>query len=228
MDIFETAGFYLSEKQKELFEKYYEMLITFNKKFNITAITEKNDVYLKHFTDSLLGAEYINGDFIDIGSGGGFPAIPLKILNPENKAVLLEATGKKCEFLKFVIKELDIKGAEVINARAEDLAHDKNFREKFSFSTARAVAPLPSLCEYCLPFVKTGGYFVAYKGAENEIDASDYAVKTLGGKIQTVKTFDLSGNVRTVIAVKKEKPTDSRYPRTNAKIRKEPLLKNGK
>ena len=159
-------GFNITEKQAELFEKYYEILISYNNSFNLTAITEKSEVYVKHFADSLLGAQFINGDFIDIGSGGGFPAIPLKIFNPELKATLLEATGKKCEFLRAVISELGILNAEVINGRAEELAHDKFYREKFPFATARAVAPLSSLCEYCLPFVKKGGRFVAYKGAD--------------------------------------------------------------
>lgn len=223
-DFFKCFGFELSDEQLQLFDKYYRILTDYNEKFNITAITEKNEVYLKHFADSLLGAKFIDGNFIDIGSGGGFPAIPLKIFNPELKATLLDATGKKCEFLKEVVKELNLKDVNVICGRAEELAHDKLYREKFDCATARAVAGLPVLTEYCLPFVKNGGKFVAFKGdAEEELKNAENAVKILGGKIEEVKKFDLSGNLRTIIVIKKEKSTETLYPRSNAKIRKKPL-----
>lgn len=223
-EIFEKAGFFLDGEKLELFEKYYKILSFYNEKFNITAITEKNEVYLKHFADSLLGAKYIEGDFLDVGSGGGFPSIPLKILKPELKATLLEATGKKCEFLNEVIKELNLKDIKVICGRAEELAHDKFYREKFSVCTARAVAGLPALTEYCLPFVKVCGKFVAYKGdAEQEIKDSENAVKILGGKIEKIEKFNLSGNLRTIVVINKEKNTPFEYPRANAKIRKKPL-----
>ena len=223
-EIFEKAGFFLDKEKLSLFEKYYEILSFYNEKFNITAITEKNEVYLKHFVDSLIGAKFITGDFLDVGSGGGFPAIPIKILKPELKATLLEATGKKCEFLREVVKELELKNTEVIYGRAEELAHDKFYREKFEFCTARAVAALPILTEYCLPFVKSGGKFVAYKGdAEQEIIDAENAVKILGGKIEKVEKIDLSGNLRTIIVINKENKTPLEYPRANAKIRKKPL-----
>ena len=223
-DFFKVYGFDISDYQAELFEKYYEILTYYNLKFNLTAITEKNEVYLKHFLDSLFGAKYIEGSFIDVGSGGGFPAIPLKILKPELKATLLDATGKKCEFLKEVVKELGLKDVNVICGRAEELAHDKLYREKFDCATARAVAALPVLSEYCLPFIKCGGKFVAYKGdAENELSLSENAVKILGGEIKKTEKFDLNGNLRTIIVIKKVKNTDKLYPRPNAKIRKKPL-----
>lgn len=223
-NLFESFGFNITENQLEIFEKYYELIVFYNSKFNITAITEKKEVYLKHFIDSLLGAEFINGDFVDIGSGGGFPSIPIKILKPELKATLLEATGKKCEFLKEVVKELNLKDVNVVFGRAEELAHDKNFREKFDYVTARAVAALPSLSEYCIPFIKVNGKFVAFKGdAENEIKEAENAVKILGGKIEEVRKFDLSGNTRSIVIIKKEKSTENIYPRPNAKIRKKPL-----
>ncbi len=223
-NLFNKFGFDISDNQLEKFEKYYNLIDFYNSKFNITAITEKNEVYLKHFTDSILGAEFIDGDFIDIGSGGGFPAIPIKILKPDLKVTLIEATGKKCEFLKEVVEELDLKDVNVIFGRAEELAHDKNFREKFDFVTARAVAALPSLSEYCIPFLKVGGKFVAFKAdAESEIKESENAIKILGGKIEEVKKFDLAGNLRTLVIVKKERQTENVYPRPNAKIRKKPL-----
>ncbi|MBO4252011.1 MAG: 16S rRNA (guanine(527)-N(7))-methyltransferase RsmG [Clostridia bacterium] len=222
--IFENFGFDLTEKQTILFEKYYEILSEYNSRFNLTSITEKNEVYLKHFVDSLFGGKFIEGSFIDVGSGGGFPAIPLKILKPELKATLLDATGKKCEFLKTVAKELELKDITVICGRAEELAHDKFYREKFDCATARAVAALPVLTEYCLPFVKKGGKFVAYKGdAAEEIKNSENALKILGGEIERAEKLDLSGNLRTIIVVKKVKETGAEFPRTNARIKKKPL-----
>lgn len=223
-NIFTRFGFNLSEKQLSAFENYYDLLNFYNAKFNITAITERSEVYLKHFVDSIIGAKYIEGDFLDVGSGGGFPAIPVKILKPELNATLVDATGKKCEFLKEVVKELGLTNVRVICGRAEDLAHDGVYREKFDCATARAVAALPVLTEYCLPFVKIGGKFVAYKGgAEEEILSAKNAVKILGGKFETNEKFDLSGNSRTIVVIKKEKATDRIYPRPNAKIRKKPL-----
>ena len=128
-NLFEHFGFDLDEKKLLSFEKYYELLTFYNQKFNITAITEKSEVYLKHFIDSLLGAKFIDGNFADVGSGGGFPAIPIKILKPELSATLIEATGKKCEFLREVIKELELENVSVSCGRAEDFARDKVFRE---------------------------------------------------------------------------------------------------
>lgn len=223
-NVFKEFGYNISENQLELFENYYRILTFYNEKFNLTAITEKNEVYIKHFVDSIIGAKFIEGDFLDVGSGGGFPAIPLKIFKPELKATLLEATGKKCEFLKELVKELGLTNVNVIFGRAEELAHDKNYREKYDYVTARAVAALPSLSEYCLPFLKTGGKFVAYKGdAENELKDAENAIKILGGKIENVEKFDLCGNIRTIAVIKKIKPTEKIYPRANAKIRKKPL-----
>ena len=223
-NIFTKFGFNLSEKQLSDFENYYDLLNFYNTKFNITAITEKSEVYLKHFVDSLLGAKFIEGSFIDVGSGGGFPAIPVKLLKPELKATLLDATGKKCDFLKEAVKELNLTGVQVICGRAEELAHDKFYREKFDCATARAVATLPVLAEYCLPFVKSGGKFVAYKGdAEEELRSAENAVKILGGTIEKTERFDLNGNFRTLAVIRKEKPTAVKYPRPNAKIRKKPL-----
>ena len=222
--IFENFGFNITEDQAILFDKYYDILSYYNLLFNLTAITGKNEVYLKHFVDSLLGAKFIEGSFIDVGSGGGFPAIPLKILKPELKATLLDATGKKCEFLKTVAKELGLKDITIICGRAEELAHDKFYREKFDCATARAVAALPVLTEYCLPFVKKGGKFVAYKGdAAEEIKNSENALKILGGEIERAEKLDLSGNLRTIIVVKKVKETGAEFPRTNARIKKKPL-----
>ena len=223
-NLFKNAGFIISQNQFDLFEEYYKLLTFYNEKFNITAITEKKEVYIKHFIDSLCGAKFINGNFLDVGSGGGFPAIPLKIFKPKLSATLLDATGKKCDFLREVVRQLKLDNVNVVLGRAEELAHDNKFREKFDYVTARAVAGLPVLAEYCLPFVKIGGKFVAYKGdAEQEIKDSENALKILGGKIEKTKKIDLFGNNRTIIVINKDKETDKLYPRNNSKIKKKPL-----
>ncbi|MBE7086905.1 MAG: 16S rRNA (guanine(527)-N(7))-methyltransferase RsmG [Clostridiales bacterium] len=224
-ELFKDYGIEITDDKLSKFEKYYKLLIEYNNKFNITAITEKKEVYLKHFIDSILGLEFIeNGSLIDIGSGGGFPAIPLKILNEELDVTLMEATGKKCEFLNVVINSLGLKNIRVINGRAEEIAKDDNYREKFAYCTARAVARLNTLCEYCIPFVKKGGYFVAFKGdATDELKEGLNAIKVLGGEVDKVKEYDLDGAKRTLIKIKKIGVTDKKYPRGQGKERKNPL-----
>lgn len=223
--LFLDYGIELTGLQEEKFEKYYELLIYYNGKFNLTAITEKKEVIIKHFIDSALGKKFIIGKrFIDIGAGGGFPSVPVKIFKEDCELVMVEATGKKCEFLKTVVKELDLKKTEVINSRAEDLAKEKEYRESFDHCVARAVARLSTLCEYCLPFVKTGGSFIAYKGdAEQEIREAERAVKILGGRIKTVENYKLGDAKRALIQIEKIRPTEKNYPRGNGKERKKPL-----
>lgn len=224
-DFFEKYNIILSEEKKEKFSLFYNILKEYNEKFNLTAITEEKEVYIKHFIDSLLGEKCISGKkMIDIGSGGGFPAIPIKILKDDVFLTLVEATGKKCEYLKILSEKLELKNVEVINARAEELAFNKNYREKFDVCTARAVAKLNILCEYCLPYIKVGGEFVAFKGvATEEIKEAENAVKTLGGVIKKVERFDLEGATRDIVLIEKIKPTEIKYPRSNGKIRKNPL-----
>lgn len=224
-ELFEKTGIEINQKQLICFEKYYELLTEYNNKFNITAITEKKEVYIKNFIDSIIFSNLITGKtHIDIGSGGGFPAIPLKIIKPELKLTLLEATGKKCEFLNALIESLNLTDVKVINGRAEEYANQRSFRENFDICTARAVARLNILTEYCLPFVKVGGIFVAYKAqAEQEIQEAENAIKILGGKIKQIKTVDLMGNTRTAVVIEKVSKTEEKFPRTNAQIRKNPL-----
>jgi len=224
-EIFEKYGIILTEDQEKKLDKFYNILIEYNNKFNLTAITEKQEVYIKHFVDSLLTKEVINGDkFIDVGSGGGFPAIPLKIVKENAEFTLLDATNKKCEYLKDASKMLGLEKVSVVFGRAEELGRDEKYREKFDVCTARAVASLDILAEYCLPFVKVGGVFVSYKGdAEEEIKKAVNAIKTLGGRVKDVLHFDLEGAKRTVVIIEKVKSTDGKYPRTNGKIRKNPL-----
>ena len=222
---FNKYGINLNEKQVNAFEIYYQTLIEYNEKFNITAITEREEVIVKHFVDSALGCGKVCGQtHIDIGSGGGFPALPLKILNDNVKLFLVEATGKKCEFLKEVVKRIGLSDVTIINARAEDLAKDLNFREQFDVCTARAVARLNTLCEYCIPFVKVGGSFVAYKGdSVEEVSESQKAVKILGGKLKENYIYSLDDAKRSLVVIEKVTNTDKKYPRGNGKERKNPL-----
>ncbi|MBQ9781588.1 MAG: 16S rRNA (guanine(527)-N(7))-methyltransferase RsmG [Clostridia bacterium] len=226
-EIFKEKNVILTDKQIEDFLSFKDLLIFYNKMFNLTTITEEKEIYIKHFLDSALSKDYFkeNSSVIEIGSGGGFPSIPLKILRRDLKFTLVESTGKKCSFLKEVVKNLKLDNVEVLNARAEDLGKDKKYREKFDHVTARAVARLNTLCEYCIPFIKVGGSFIALKGGlEEEIEESKSAVKILGGKIEKIEKYDLlNEGQRTIIKIEKIEKTDLKYPRGNGKERKNPL-----
>lgn len=223
--IFSETGVVLTSEQMEKFEKYYGILNEYNSKFNLTAIEKKEDVYIKHFEDSLLGLELLkSGNLLDVGSGAGFPGVPLKIMREDIPVTLLEATAKKCGFLEILKGELGLKGVTVLNGRAEDLAHKAEFRERFENCVSRAVARLNALCEYCLPFLKPGGVFLAYKAnAEEELKESLSAIKLLGGEVKEVHEFSLFGAKREIIEIVKIRHTGSIYPRANGKIRKCPL-----
>ncbi|MBR2384002.1 MAG: 16S rRNA (guanine(527)-N(7))-methyltransferase RsmG [Clostridia bacterium] len=227
-DLFFKNGISITDEQLEKFENYRKILLFYNGKFNITTITEKQDVYVKHFLDSVLCKDLFvdNSKVIEIGSGGGFPSIPLKIVRDDLNLTLVESTGKKCIFLKEVIKELNLNNVEVLNGRAEDFGKDKKYREKFDHVTARAVARLNTLCEYCMPFIKVGGSFIALKGnAEEEIKEAQNAVNVLGGKYSLIKEYNLplEEAKRTLIKIEKIKSTPQLYPRGNGKERKQPL-----
>ena len=227
-DILKNYGLNLSEKTLEKLEAFKNILKEYNEKFNLTSITDDEGVYEKHFADSLKGAELfpVGANVLEIGSGGGFPSVPLKIARPDLKFTLMEATEKKCGYLKIVGEKLGFNDFKVINGRAEELGRDENFREKFDAVTARAVARLNVLTEYCLPFVRVGGYFVAYKGdADEEIKEASSAIEKLGGKIEEIKKFVLSekSGTRNIIVIKKIKETPSVYPRKNGAIKKNPL-----
>ena len=185
-------------------------------------------MYIKHFFDSIQPQKYFpkGAKVVEIGSGGGFPSVPLKIIRDDLSFTLIESTGKKCEYLRHVVDKLGFSGVQVLNIRAEDGGKDKNLREKFDVATARAVARLNTLCEYCLPFVKIGGRFIAYKGdADDEINESLNAIKTLGGEIEKIEKYDLPEGFgkRTVIVIKKVKSTPEKYPRGRGLERKKPL-----
>jgi len=219
----------ISTEQAEMLYKYYEMLIEKNKVMNLTRITEYEDVVQKHFIDSLMISRDV--DFseplrvLDLGSGAGFPGIPLKIVFPQIRITMLDSVGKKMTFVNEVISSLHLQNAEAVHARAEELAHRKDCREQYDLCVSRAVANLSSLSEYCLPFVKTGGIFAAYKSDQSteEIKAADNAIRILGGKIIKTDTFSLFDSGRTIILIRKIKKTPGKYPRKAGTPVKEPL-----
>ncbi len=218
----------ISGEYGEKFENFKNLLLDYNNKFNLTAITDEKEVYIKHFLDSVAGESFLipNASVVEIGSGGGFPSIPLKIIRDDLQFLLVESTGKKCGYLQTVVDKLNLNGVQVKNARAEDAAREVIYREKFDFAVARAVARLNTLCEYCMPFVRVGGKFIAYKGdAEEEIKEAANAIKILGGELETVQSYELpNSEKRTLIVIKKVAHTPRQYPRGQGKERKAPLI----
>lgn len=225
-------GVILTEKQREQFLRYYEILLEWNQFMNLTAITEYEDVVLKHFVDSLALCRVCdfskNKTLLDIGTGAGFPGIPLKIVFPEMKIILLDSLNKRVKFLNHVIEELGLSLISAIHGRAEDYARQKEYREQFDFCVSRAVANLATLSEYCIPYVKVGGLFVAYKSgkSEEEVRQSKKAVSVLGGGLKEVREFILpdSDISRSFVIIEKEKPTAKKYPRKAGIPVKEPIL----
>ncbi len=219
----------LSEKQLEQFRIYYEMLVEKNKVMNLTGITEWNEVLEKHFLDSISLIRVYNLrqniSVIDMGTGAGFPGIPLKIVFPKLKVTLADSLNKRVLFLQEVIDVLELENIEAIHGRAEDLARDKRYREQFDLSVSRAVANLSTLTEYCLPFVKMGGQFISYKSGEvdAEVLESKSAVFLLGGKVREVVKFELGDSGRSFIVIDKVKGTPKTYPRKAGTPSKKPL-----
>jgi 16S rRNA (guanine527-N7)-methyltransferase len=218
-------GIILSETQLSDFLKYYESVIDYNKYVNLTSITDKIDFIEKHFLDSLAGAEFLKADasFIDVGSGAGFPALPLKLVRPDLSVTLLDSLNKRIAFLRQAVSVLRLKNVTPLHARAEDAARTP-LRESFDACTARAVAALPVLIEYASPFVRPGGIFIAYKTEETELLSATRAAAALNLSLKTVKNYTLpSGDKRALFVFEKTAPISSKYPRTEAKIRKFPL-----
>ena len=218
----------IREEKREEFALFRALLLEYNQKYNLTTILEEEDMFYKHFLDSAVGESLfsLNAKVAEIGSGAGFPSLVLKILRPDLKLDLFESVGKKCEFLRAVVDKFAFQDVHIYNLRAEDAAKSEQFRERYDFATARAVARMNTLCEYCLPFVKVGGAFVAYKsGDEEEIAEAKNACKILGAL--PPKTFALElpkGYGKRILAVaKKEKKTPLLYPRGQGKERKQPL-----
>ena len=224
-EILKEKNLISNEKQEEKLFNFLNLLKEWNNKFNLTSIKEEKDIEIKHFEDCLNGAFLFpkNASVVEIGSGGGFPSIPLMIIREDLKFTLVESVGKKCEFLKFVIDKLSL-NAVVLNKRAEDVGKSE-LRESFDVVTARAVASLNTLCEYTLPLIKKGGLFIAYKSVNNEKLGARRAIEILGGKNKEEYKYSLSNNLgeRVIFVIEKIKNTPPQYPRGNGKERSKPL-----
>lgn len=232
--LYEGAKFYgieLDDKKIEQFMLYKELLKEWNEKINLTAITDDEGIIKKHFIDSIsiVKSECIKDGIklIDVGTGAGFPGIPVKIINENIEVVLLDSLNKRINFLNDVINKLGLKGIVAVHGRAEDMARKEEFREKFDVATARAVANMMVLTEYCMPYVKVGGKFIALKGpsAYEEVNEAKNAIGTLGGKLNNiVETVIIGEDIKhNLVIVDKIKSTDKRYPRKPAQIEKKPL-----
>ena len=222
----------LSERQMEQFYQYYEMLVEWNQVMNLTAITEMTEVVTKHFVDSLSLKKAVSDledkprKIMDVGTGAGFPGIPLKIAFPQLEITLLDSLNKRIRFLDAVIEKLELKCIKAVHGRAEDYGRDGKYREQYDLCVSRAVANLSTLSEYCLPFVKTGGYFIPYKSGkvEEELAAASGVVKKLGSEVERTEDFLLpNGDERTLVVIRKNKVLEKRYPRKAGLPGKDPL-----
>ena len=225
-------GIELKEEQLSMLSSFYEMLVEKNKVMNLTGITEWDDVVLRHYIDSISISEIINlndfrGKVLDLGTGAGFPGIPLKIIFPNLQITLFDSLNKRIRFLQEVIDELELKNIEAIHGRAEEFGKNSDYREQYDLVVSRAVANIATLSEYCLPFVKVGGSFISYKtdSIEEEISNSGKAVSILGGKIERVEHFTLPNTdmERSLLQIKKIKTTSKKFPRKAGLPSKEPL-----
>lgn len=224
-------GIELTDLQKEQFHQYYEILVEWNKVMNLTGITDYEEVNEKHFLDSLALVKAFDPKkvirMIDVGTGAGFPGIPLKIAFPDMEVVLLDSLNKRIKFLQKVISKLGLKKIEVIHGRAEDYAKKVDYREKFDLCVSRAVANLSTLSEYCLPYVRVNGSFISYKSGEidEELQESKYAIQTLGGELEDVVKFQLPETEinRSFVIIRKKRNTAKKYPRKAGLPSKEPL-----
>lgn len=223
-------GIEFSEHNAKDFRIFAELILEWNEKMNLTAITEPKDMAIKHFLDSLtvlpIFPEDKNCSVIDIGSGAGFPGIPLAIMCRNLDFTLLDSLNKRVTFLDTVIKELGLHNATAVHGRAEQLGREPQYREQYDYAIARAVSNLSALCEYALPLVKVGGYFIAMKGKEieEEISSAQLAIKELSGELKSIQHITLpDGSERNIVMIKKISQTSSKYPRPFTKISKNPL-----
>lgn len=236
----EKMGFDLTKEQLNQFQNYQETLLEWNNKINLTAITDPEEIALKHFADSLTVVPFLIRAFenqktvfpdlslIDVGTGAGFPGIPLKITYPGLSVTLMDSLKKRIDFLDAVLESLSIKDCTTVHSRAEDGSRDIVHRERYDIAIARAVASMPVLCEYCLPYVKVGGVFIAMKSSfKEELDTAKHAINILGGEIEECHDFLLpeSDMNRSIIVIRKKSKTPPAYPRKAGKPEKEPLIK---
>ncbi|WP_296079678.1 16S rRNA (guanine(527)-N(7))-methyltransferase RsmG [uncultured Eubacterium sp.] len=220
-------GIILDDTALDRFDKYAELLVEWNGKMNLTAITEPEEIEVKHFLDCLMLPKYFNLDYIqtviDVGVGAGFPSVPLLIYKPDLCLTMMDAINKRLTFLDTAVHALGLE-AQLIHERAEAAGQDENYREKFDLATARAVAPMNVLAEYCLPFVKVGGYFVALKGSNDDTEEAKNAIATLGGEVVDNISYKLNGTEpRSIVVIKKISQTPTQFPRKSKKISTKPL-----
>ena len=220
----------LNEEQLDKFYKYMNLLLEWNEKMNLTAITDEDGIILKHFVDSLTVLEYLKDakSIIDVGTGAGFPGIPISIMNSDKTIVLMDSLNKRINFLNDVVQKLNLDNVRTVHSRAEDLGQNNMHRQKYDVVISRAVANLTTLAEYMLPLTKIGGMCICMKGQEivDEIKNSEYAIELLGGEIETIDEFCLpnSDMKRNIIIIRKIKNTDRRFPRKAGMPSKEPIL----
>ena len=223
---FSRYGLSLNREQYEQFDEYSSFLIEYNNSVNLTAITDPVEIMYKHFLDSSLVLKYVdipeNSTIIDVGTGAGFPSVPIKIMRPDLRITLLDSLNKRIEFLRQLCDKIGIR-AVFLHGRAEDYSKLPEFREIFDFSCARAVANFSVLSELCLPFVKVGGKFLSMKGPNEDISGAENAVSLLGGSIQSDEMYELESEKRRIIIVGKISQTPTKYPRNSAQIKKKPL-----
>lgn len=224
-------GIQLSPIQIQQFDRYYHLLVEWNQKINLTAITQREDVYLKHFYDSLLPLWLVDipqgARLVDVGASAGFPSIPLKIVRPDIQLTIIDSLNKRIHFLDELVNNLELEQVEAVHARAEEAGQNKQYRGQFDIATARAVAPLNILVELCLPLVRKGGYFIALKGQEamNELEEAKQAIKLLGGKFEREvhESLPQEESYRSLIEIRKTLETPNKYPRRPGKPNKQPL-----
>lgn len=225
-DAFEKYGLILSEKMYEKFDIYADFLVEYNKNVNLTAITEPADILYKHFIDSVLmlkfGEIMHDSKLIDVGTGAGFPSVPAKIYDDSLNITLLDSLNKRITFLQILCDKLEI-NACFIHGRAEDISKMPEYREKFDISCARAVANMSLLSEFCLPFTKVGGTFIALKGPNEDISEGKNAIALLGGNVSRETNYSIEGEQRKIIIVNKISQTPTKYPRNSSQIKKKPL-----
>lgn len=227
--IFSSYDLSIDEKTYNQFEVYAKYLVEYNQKVNLTAITEHTEIYIKHFLDSLIPLTYEDipkgASIIDVGTGAGFPSIPIKIYRPDVKLTLLDSLNKRIVFLDSLCSKLGFTDVECIHGRAEEFGKDANYRERFDYATARAVANLPTLNEYCMPFVKVGGSFIAMKGTSEDLELAKKSISTFGGKISKDVTYQIPPqDSRRIIVIKKVANTPNKYPRISGKIKSKPIV----
>lgn len=223
---FEKYGIILDEVKYSKLDKYAEFLVEYNNNVNLTALTEPDDILFKHFIDSVMMLKYVdippNSTLIDVGTGAGFPSVPIKIFRDDIKLTLLDSLAKRVTFLEKLCDLVEV-DANTIHGRAEDIAKMPEYREKFDFSCARAVAELSVLSEYCIPFLKEGGYFISMKGPNEDLSIAENAVHILGGSIVSDVDYSINSDKRRIVTIKKISQTPTKYPRNSAQIKKKHL-----